>query len=574
MAGASAVAGLVGGEPPVAPRPRGTHPTVREIHKNAWLKRQTSVDKKGAHFSKKGEKFWVVFCVHDDSEALLEFYTEPKMATLHKPLSAISLNCCLHVSPSIVAGQDNEYQFAVTLQTEVIRLVAANWEQMIEWVESLQGKLREMNILSPKDNLYSKLPEVPPSQKIIAGLVASTRDPNSPLPPTPSTNQQQLLQNATRVVASSNQNASSAGNARTEQSNRRSAESSSSSNSHHANASNSAASRVNGNSAGSSTSSSTSNSHHHNHNERESSRQNRNNLLVDLSDSPRSRTQAMASSSSGESSGVVESSSDSQQASKRKQQKISVKVSVDVVANLGGHSRSQSSQRQQNGVSTSATTTVVVIGNGDVRIQSNGDGPRVSRNGEVSTSASLASSVVVSSGSGSGANTEIMAATVAGSQQGSHNVQNQSQNGPENNCVSRVAVNGVKVSKPKPKTRTNAVTATSNGDNNGEMVVSIESAMDTRVTKAKAAASVGKRSCSSENIYEHIYIPEGRPVVLERTNHHSSSNGVKCNNGNNHLHHQPQVKESGAHRSAAQRSPEEDNAVPTSREQHTRRLLK
>lgn len=154
-----AAAGAILNEPPVASRPRPTHPAVREIHKNAWLKRQTSVEKKGTPFTKKAEKFWVVFCVHDDSEALLEFYTEPKMATIHKPQSAISINSCLHVSPSIVAGQDNEYQFAVTLQTEVIRLVAANWEQMIEWVESLQGKLREMNILSPKDNLYSKLPE-------------------------------------------------------------------------------------------------------------------------------------------------------------------------------------------------------------------------------------------------------------------------------------------------------------------------------------------------------------------------------------------------------------------------------
>jgi len=55
---------------------------------------------------------------------------------------------------------------------------------MLEWVDSLQGKLREMNILSPKDNLYSKLPEtrICPINNIGA---ISTRDPNSPLPPTP-----------------------------------------------------------------------------------------------------------------------------------------------------------------------------------------------------------------------------------------------------------------------------------------------------------------------------------------------------------------------------------------------------
>ena len=63
---------------------------------------------------------------------------------------------------------------------------------MVEWVESLQGKLREMNILRPKDNLYTTLPEVRscsnmiyPVYNVNSILSASTRDPNSPLPPTP-----------------------------------------------------------------------------------------------------------------------------------------------------------------------------------------------------------------------------------------------------------------------------------------------------------------------------------------------------------------------------------------------------
>lgn len=59
---------------------------------------------------------------------------------------------------------------------------------MIEWVESLQGKLREMNILNPKDNVYSKLPDTQgyncPGLRLAPGIV-TTRDPNSPLPPPP-----------------------------------------------------------------------------------------------------------------------------------------------------------------------------------------------------------------------------------------------------------------------------------------------------------------------------------------------------------------------------------------------------
>lgn len=53
-----------------------------------------------------------------------------------------------------------------------------NREIMQEWVDTLRLKLREMKILSPKENLYSKLPEIRPP-------LLPTRDPMSPLPATP-----------------------------------------------------------------------------------------------------------------------------------------------------------------------------------------------------------------------------------------------------------------------------------------------------------------------------------------------------------------------------------------------------
>lgn len=49
---------------------------------------------------------------------------------------------------------------------------------MLEWVESLRGKLYELRILSPKENVYTKLPE--PRTPLLP-----TRDPTSPLPPPP-----------------------------------------------------------------------------------------------------------------------------------------------------------------------------------------------------------------------------------------------------------------------------------------------------------------------------------------------------------------------------------------------------
>ncbi|EFA11399.2 uncharacterized protein LOC660694 isoform X1 [Tribolium castaneum] len=149
--------------------------TFREIHKNAWLKKVTS------NVKKKREALWVVFCVHDDTDAFLEMYLSNKIAVLHKPDWFIHLNEVQHVSPTICPNEQ-EYEFVLTLKTEVVRLTAPTWDQMRDWVSSIQTKLQELRILSPKDNVYSKLPEVGRGPVV---STRSTRDPNSPLPPPP-----------------------------------------------------------------------------------------------------------------------------------------------------------------------------------------------------------------------------------------------------------------------------------------------------------------------------------------------------------------------------------------------------
>ncbi|XP_067012249.2 mucin-5AC [Anabrus simplex] len=168
------------GDPSATPRPEDVQPTsvlFREIHKNAWLKKLPSSEKRTVAFPKKGDRVWVVFCVHDDSEAFLELYSDQKVAVTHKPDWFVSLNNCLHVSPTICA-QEDEYEFVITLSSDLVRLTAPSWELMMEWVETIRSKLQEMRILSPRENLYSKMPE--------ARLpLAPTRDPNSPLPPPP-----------------------------------------------------------------------------------------------------------------------------------------------------------------------------------------------------------------------------------------------------------------------------------------------------------------------------------------------------------------------------------------------------
>lgn len=148
-------------------------PLFREIHKNSWLTKVSSNDTK-----KKKEKVWVVFCVHDDNEAFLETYPDCKASITHKPEWFISLQHTNHIS-STICPHEQEYEFVVTLTSEIVRLAAPTWEQMLDWVESLRNKLEELRILSPKENLYSKLPE----NKGISLL--PTRDPTSPLPPPP-----------------------------------------------------------------------------------------------------------------------------------------------------------------------------------------------------------------------------------------------------------------------------------------------------------------------------------------------------------------------------------------------------
>lgn len=49
---------------------------------------------------------------------------------------------------------------------------------MMDWVQGLDTKLRELRILAPKENVYTKPPECKPP-------LLPTRDPNSPLPPPP-----------------------------------------------------------------------------------------------------------------------------------------------------------------------------------------------------------------------------------------------------------------------------------------------------------------------------------------------------------------------------------------------------
>ncbi|CAL4075825.1 unnamed protein product, partial [Meganyctiphanes norvegica] len=164
----------------------GSPGPVREVHKNGWLKRMPPQEKRltvMSPFAKpaKAEKLWVSFCVHDECEGWLEFYENRRSAFSHNPIHRTSLKHCLYVSPSIRVHEDNEHVFAITLDGEVIKLGAQSREQMMEWIDALRMKLRELKVLTPKDNLYSTEPE----GGVLRGSALHMRNPNSPLPPTP-----------------------------------------------------------------------------------------------------------------------------------------------------------------------------------------------------------------------------------------------------------------------------------------------------------------------------------------------------------------------------------------------------
>lgn len=134
-------------------------------------------------------RFWVVFSVHNESKPFLEFYQKRQLTpnwAQHEsaggPVSTHSLMRCQHISSAIVLNNKCYNEFAITLDTHVIRLVAETPQLMNDWIETLRNKLRQLNIIQPKDNLYTSDPQLPPR-----------RNSWRPLPPIPVVNTRPAL---------------------------------------------------------------------------------------------------------------------------------------------------------------------------------------------------------------------------------------------------------------------------------------------------------------------------------------------------------------------------------------------
>ncbi|CRK86922.1 CLUMA_CG000743, isoform A [Clunio marinus] len=128
------------------------------------------------------KKVFVILCIHED-EPFLEIYTKKVQATTHTPTQVLDLKKCNYVGLKIPVrslGQQETFEFVISLENcDVVTFAAKTWNLMIEWVNCLKLKLRELKILSPKENIYTKPPGMKPA------IIQSTRNPRDPLPQRP-----------------------------------------------------------------------------------------------------------------------------------------------------------------------------------------------------------------------------------------------------------------------------------------------------------------------------------------------------------------------------------------------------
>ena len=101
-------------------------------------------------------RFWVVFLVLKQTDPYLEFYSKrqllPHLST--DPVSIHSLKRCRHIAPAIAVNDQCANEFAISLDTHVIRLVADSQHSMTEWCLAIKTKLRQLKVLTPKVDIH------------------------------------------------------------------------------------------------------------------------------------------------------------------------------------------------------------------------------------------------------------------------------------------------------------------------------------------------------------------------------------------------------------------------------------
>lgn len=73
---------------------------------------------------------------------------------------------------------ESSHEFIIVLDNDVFSFSCKRWDLMNDWVNCLKTKLRELKVLSPKENIYTKTPAMRP-------ILQMTRNPRDPLPECP-----------------------------------------------------------------------------------------------------------------------------------------------------------------------------------------------------------------------------------------------------------------------------------------------------------------------------------------------------------------------------------------------------
>lgn len=84
-----------------------------------------------------------------------------------------------YVGVKIRTHIEQSFDFIIILENEILSFGCKRWDHMNDWVNCLKSKLRELKVLSPKENFYSRPPAMKP-------LLQKTRNPRyDPLPECP-----------------------------------------------------------------------------------------------------------------------------------------------------------------------------------------------------------------------------------------------------------------------------------------------------------------------------------------------------------------------------------------------------
>lgn len=162
---------------------------VKDIEKCSWIWFKLIKDNDTLKLSsfQDFKRVWTMFYILNNNHPVLELFTEEQKIlqkiNVKESIAKISLSNTLSVTKPILdsSEKENNNEFVICLDGQVLQIYVENRELVDEWVNSLRTKLSSLNIFSSKDNIYTKEPYTAMNSKKNLARI------NRPLPPLPET---------------------------------------------------------------------------------------------------------------------------------------------------------------------------------------------------------------------------------------------------------------------------------------------------------------------------------------------------------------------------------------------------